>query len=72
MSEQTNEPGSTGLLDSVTVDDPTKAADPTTAAIPHKAAEPGTEADDPLERPDYWPENFWKKDANEPDLEGIA
>jgi hypothetical protein len=72
VSEQTNEPGSTGLLDSVTVDDPTKAADPTTAAIPHKAAEPGTEADDPLERPDYWPENFWKKDANEPDLEGIA
>ena len=72
MSEQTNEPGSTGLLDSVTVEDPTKAADPTTAAIPHKAAEPGTEAEDPLERPDYWPENFWKKDANEPDLEGIA
>ena len=72
MTEATNEPGSSGLLDSVTVEDSTKPADPTTAAIPHKAVEPGSEPDDPLERPEYWPENFWKKDANEPDLEGIA
>ena len=30
------------------------------------------EDDSPLERPDWWPENFWKKDTTEPDLEGIA
>jgi hypothetical protein len=28
--------------------------------------------DDPLERPDWWPENFWKSDEDAPDLEGIA
>lgn len=72
MTEATNEPGSSGLLDSVTVEDSTKPAEPTAAAIPHKAVEPGSEPEDPLERPDYWPENFWRKDANEPDLEGIA
>jgi len=72
VTEATNEPGSSGLLDSASVEDTSKPADPTTAAIPHKAVEPGSEPDDPLERPDYWPENFWKKDANEPDLEGIA
>lgn len=72
MSE-TNEPGNTGLLDSATVEDDSKPADPTKAAIPHQAADPNAPvAEDPLERPDYWPENFWKKDANEPDLEGIA
>jgi len=72
VTEATNEPGSSGLLDSVTVEDSSKPAEPTAAAIPHKAIEPGSEPEDPLERPDYWPENFWKKDANEPDLEGIA
>lgn len=34
---------------------------------------PATEEDDgPLERPDFWPEKFWKKDSNEPDLEGLS
>ncbi len=28
--------------------------------------------DSPLERPDWWPENFWKKDEAEPDLQAMA
>jgi hypothetical protein len=73
VTEATNEPGSSGLLDSVTVEDSSKPTEPTAAAIPHREADPSAPAqEDPLERPDYWPENFWKKDANEPDLEGIA
>lgn len=73
MNETTNEPGSTGLLDSVTVEDDSKPADPGRAVIAHQAADPQAPApEEPLERPDYWPENFWKKDSNEPDLEGIA
>jgi hypothetical protein len=32
-----------------------------------------TDLDDaPLERPDFWPEKFWNKDNQEPDLEGIS
>jgi hypothetical protein len=73
LSETANEPGSTGLLDSVTVEDDSKPASPQAAQIDHRAADPSAPApEDPLERPDSWPENFWKKDANEPDLEGIA
>jgi hypothetical protein len=69
----TVEPGGTGLLDNVQVTDDTKPANTQATEISHKAADPSApEPDDPLERPDYWPENFWKKDSNEPDLEGIA
>jgi hypothetical protein len=28
--------------------------------------------DTPLERPDFWPEKFWKKEEAAPDLEGIS
>jgi hypothetical protein len=69
----TVEPGGTGLLDNVQVTDDTKPANTQATEISHKAADPSApEPDDPLERPDYWPENFWKKDSNEPDLVGIA
>jgi hypothetical protein len=69
----TVEPGGTGLLDNVQVTDDTKPENTQAAEISHKAAAPGApEPDEPLERPDFWPENFWKKDSNEPDLEGIA
>jgi hypothetical protein len=69
----TVEPGGTGLLDNVQVNDETTPANPQAAEIDHKAAAPDAPAaDEPLERPDFWPENFWKKDSNEPDLEGIA
>lgn len=70
----TVEPGGTGLLDNVQVtDDTAKPNNPQATEISHKATAPGApEPDEPLERPDFWPENFWKKDSNEPDLEGIA
>ena len=69
----TVEPGGTGLLDNVQVSDETKPNNPQAVEIDHKAAAPDAPApDEPLERPDFWPENFWKKDSNEPDLEGIA
>jgi hypothetical protein len=75
MTDTTSvEPGQSGLLDSVTVDDPNTPAQATQAVdIDHRPPDPTkAPADDPLERPDYWPENFWNKDNNEPDLEGIA
>jgi len=69
----TVEPGATGLLDNVQVSDEAKTENPQNTEISHKAADPSApEPEDPLERPDFWPENFWKKDSNEPDLEGIA
>jgi hypothetical protein len=75
MEMQDNEPSSTpetadaGLLDSATLpDDSQGQQDTSQVQIDHKQA---PEQDDgPLERPDWWPENFWKQD--EPDLEGIA
>ena len=74
MSDTTVEPGGTGLLDNVQVtDENVKSDSPQRTEISHKAADPGEPApSEPLERPAYWPENFWKKDSNEPDLEGIA
>ena len=60
-----------GLLDSVTTEDSqgTEQQNPQATAISH-LEEP--EDDTPLDRPDWWPENFWKKDDAAPDLEGIA
>lgn len=69
----TVEPGTSGLLDNVQASDEAKTINPQSVEIDHKAVDPSAPApEDPLERPDYWPENFWKKDENEPDLEGIA
>ena len=73
MTDQTVEPGSSGLLDSVSVEDPNTPAQTQAVEIDHRPPDPTkAAAEDPLERPDYWPENFWNKDSNEPDLEGIA
>lgn len=75
MSEENQavEPSeSTGLLDGVIADEQAQdstAAEP--AAVDHRAADSISD-DEPLERPDWWPENFWKKEDNEPDLEAIA
>lgn len=67
------EPGATGLLDNVQIGEEKKQDNPQAVEIDHKAVPSDAPApDDPLERPDYWPENFWNKDENEPDLEGIA
>lgn len=72
MSEDTTvEPGSTGLLDSVSVEDPSKPenTNPDATAIDHKEAKP-VDHMAMTERPDWLPENFWKE--NKPDLEGMA
>jgi hypothetical protein len=54
-----------GLLDSVSVE----AENTESTDIGHMKAEESTEVH---ERPVYWPENFWDKDKNSPDMEGIA
>lgn len=59
-----------GLLDSVTAEPEQTTESQEQATISH-VTKP-EEDDGPLERPDFWPEKFWKKDANEPDLEGIS
>ena len=82
MSEETIEPSvqeettpeETGLLDSATVEnEEASSSDPQQVEIDHRdPAELEAQDDEPLERPEWWPENFWKKDDSEPDLEGIA
>ena len=71
MSETEN---SGGLLDGVSAEAETET-NGTTAAdteISHIAADPSAEDNEPLERPDWWPEKFWSKDANEPEMEKLA
>lgn len=60
-----------GLLDSAAVSTPEDQGQQEPKTIEHRAQD-ATADDEPLERPDFWPENFWNKDNNEPDLEGIA
>lgn len=68
--EDTGASQDSGLLDSVDVkDENAKEVNPETAAVDHRAADSIPE-DEPVDRPEWWPENFWKE--NEPDLEGIA
>lgn len=64
---------STGLLDGVEAQDSSQDSqqDAKKSEIEHRAADSIPE-DEPIDRPDYWPENFWDKEKNEPDLEGIA
>jgi hypothetical protein len=64
-----------GLLDGVSGEENTPDNSSTTSAeaeISHVAADPNAEDDSPLERPDWWPEKFWAKDSNEPELEKLA
>ena len=84
MSEETIEPSvteeaqaseETGLLDSATVENEEASSEnPDKVEIDHRdpAELAAQEDDEPLERPDWWPENFWKGEEAEPDLEGIA
>lgn len=63
--------GDAGLLDGVSINEESQEVQDTTKSeISHLA--PTEDDDEPLERPDWWPENFWKKDEAAPDLEGIA
>lgn len=76
MLDQENQPAESGasqesgLLDSVSLDDgQNQNQDAAATEVPHLEAQ---EDDEPLERPDWWPENFWKKDESEPDLQAMA
>jgi hypothetical protein len=67
-SESSQEPA--GLLDSVeATDESQQAPSEEASSVDHRAKEDIPE-DEPKDRPEWWPENFWK--GNEPDLEGIA
>jgi hypothetical protein len=61
----------TGLLDGVTATEESQDSEPKQETIEHRSAD-SIPDDEPLERPDWWPENFWKKEEAEPDLEAIA
>jgi len=61
-----------GLLDDVSASDSSQQDSAAAEkSIEHRAIDSIPE-DEPIDRPEYWPENFWDKDNNEPDLEGIA
>lgn len=77
MSETNDQPGSSGLLDSVSVADENTAAaaNPQAAEIDHKAADttvPGQVPGAPIERPEWLPENFWNADKGEANYESMA
>ncbi len=61
----------TGLLDSASVETEAVESNPQKTEISHLEAS-DEDDDSPLERPDWWPENFWKKDEAEPDLQAMA
>jgi hypothetical protein len=67
---QGEEQSAEGLLDNVSIDQNNDEPSSQQSEISHLA--PTEDDDSPLERPDWWPENFWKKDESEPDLEGMA
>jgi len=74
---------STGLLDGASAEPETTEVNPQATEIDHRdpaelkakeefAVKEAGEDDEPLERPDWWPENFWKAEDSAPDLEGMA
>lgn len=67
-TDESQEPA--GLLDGVTVEQQ-EAPTPEGQTMQHLQKDKEDD-DEPLERPDWWPENFWKKEEAEPDLEAIA
>jgi len=69
MTDEAND--NSGLLDSISVDDE-QTTTSQEQSIEHKQVDKQEEDNTPLERPDFWPEKFWNKEANEPDLEGIS
>jgi len=69
MTDEAND--NSGLLASVAEDEEQTTESQEQSINPFEN-EPTAEDDEPLQRPDFWPEKFWTKDSNEPDLEGIA
>lgn len=69
MTAEAND--NSGLLDSAIAEEE-QTTESQEQSISHTTPDPNAEDDTPLERPDFWPEKFWKKDSNEPDLEGLS
>jgi len=69
MNDEAND--NSGLLASVAEDEEQTTESQEQSINPFEK-DPAAEDDEPLQRPDFWPEKFWAKDSNEPDLEGIA
>jgi hypothetical protein len=68
--ESTEQVADSGLLDSVGVkDESQESAAPEAAAVDHRAAD-SIPADEAVEKPDWWPDNFWKEGKK--DEEGLA
>lgn len=69
MSDANDNPGLLASADEAQ-DQPTTEGQEQT--INHVQSDPNADDDTPLERPDFWPEKFWNKDEQAPDLEGIS
>jgi hypothetical protein len=68
--EDTGSAQDSGLLDSVGVkDESQESAAPEAAAVDHRAAD-SIPADEAVDKPDWWPDNFWKEGKK--DEEGLA
>jgi hypothetical protein len=68
MNESTD---NQGLLDTAIDADDEQTTSGQDEGISH-VNQPEQEQKEAASKPDYWPEKFWKKDSNEPDLEGIS
>jgi hypothetical protein len=65
---------STGLLDGVEAQDSSQSDSQEAqlkTEVDHRASD-SIPDDEAIERPDYFPENFWDKDKGEPDVEALA
>ena len=69
MSDANDNPGLLAGADESTDQPITEGQEQT---ISHVQGDPTEQDDTPLERPDFWPEKFWNKDDQAPDLEGIS
>ena len=71
VSKETHE--ESGLLDSATIsqEEDENQTNPQAAEIDHKEAIE-EEDDEPLERPDWYPENFWNSETSEPEIEKLS
>jgi len=72
MSDANDNPGllASAADEEGTTDQPTTEGQEQT--ISHVQGDTTEQDDTPLERPDFWPEKFWNKDEQAPDLEGIS
>jgi len=68
MSDANDNPGLLASAEESTDQPTTEGQEQTISHVQNDQVEDDT----PLERPDFWPEKFWNKDDQIPDLEGIS